>query len=452
MSAEGWLEQGDAHRKAGRLARAEEAYRRAAELEPDTALPWLRLGLVRFRRELIRQAEAPLRRALELEPGSVVATVSLATVLERCRRLPEAEALLAPFVEGRQPPASAAMTWAGLQRRVGRPEAGLEPLRAALRHSPPGPQRGLLLFALADSLDALGRWEPAFDAFRQANLERRFPWDAADHGARVDRLIQSFSAQALASAPRAGVDSSRAVLIVGMPRSGTTLLEQVLSSHGHVAGAGELDTLRRVGLRLSLALGAPKQWFQQPRQVTADLLDQGARIYLDALAVRGGGAARITDKMPDNFLQLGLAAQMLPGCRVIHMRRDPVDAGWSCFRQAFGPGLAWSGSLEDIAAYHKDYQRLMDHWVQVQELPIVELRYEDLVSEPETSVRRVLGFLDLPWEPGCLDFHRSERLVATASHAQVQQPLHRRAVGRAAPYSPWLSALSSGSCACGTVT
>ncbi len=458
MSAERWLAQGDEHRRAGRLRKAQAAYERAAALAPDAALCWLRVGTIRFRRGLILDAELPLRRALALEPGASAAAVCLATVLERSRRLEEAEALLAPFIDVDIPEATVAMSWAGLQRRLERPQDALPVVEAALTAELPADQRALLLFARGDLLDELERWEPAFRSFEAANRCRGFAWDAAAHSARVDRLIRAFDSGALATAARASVGAEDIALIVGVPRSGTTLLEQVLSSHSRVGGAGELDTLRRIGQRLSRAAGAPGAWFHQPRQVDAPLLDQCAEAYRATLVQRAGACERLTDKMPDNLLQLGLAQLMIPGCRVIHMQRDPVDVGWSCFRQAFGPGLAWAGSLEDIASYQSDAARLAAHWRTVLDLPLLELRYEDLVAEPEASVRRVLGFLGLDWEPGCLQFHRSARLVSTASHAQVQRPLHRGAVGRSAPYRAWLGPLySAGTSGCagadsGTVT
>lgn len=441
--AQARLRLGVIHARAGRPLRAVAQLRRATELRPDWAEAWLRLGTATFRAGNILEAERPLRRALELDPGLWPATVSLASVLERSRRLDEARALLVPLARLPAPPPTVAMTWAGLLRRLGEPEVALPVVQASLRTTMPAAERGLLLHALGDLLDDLGRWEEAFAAFEKANRCRGFPWDAAAHSARVGQLIDAFTPSVVASAARAGVDASRAVLIVGMPRSGTTLLEQQLSSHSQLAGAGELDTLRRIGQRVSSALGAPGRWFHQPQAVDQQLLDQCATAYLGVLEQRGGPRLRITDKMPDNFLQLGLADRMLSGCRVIHVLRDPVDTGWSCFRQPFGPGLAWACSVSDIAAYQAEHRRLMAHWRRVLELPLLELRYEDLVSQPESSLRRVLGFLGLDFEPGCLGFHRSERLVTTASHAQVQEPLHGRAVGRAAPYRAWLGPLYS---------
>jgi tetratricopeptide (TPR) repeat protein len=442
--ADARLRLGVIHARAGRPVRAAAQLERATALRPDWAEAWLRLGTSTFRTGRIIEAEQPLRRALELDPGLWPATVSLATVLERSRRLDEARTLLEPLAAQPLPPATVAMTWAGLLRRIGTPEQALPAVQASLRTTMPAPERALLLYALGDLLDDLGRWEQAFEAFSQANAGRGFAWDASAHSARVDQLIAAFSPQAVSRAPRAGVDASGAVLIVGMPRSGTSLLEQQLAGHSQLAGAGELDTLRRIGQRVSAALGAPRQWFHQPLAVDRALLDQCAQAYLQALEHRAGSAPIITDKMPDNFLQLGLADRMLPGCRVIRMVRDPIDSGWSCFRQPFGPGLAWSCSLSDIAAYHRDLERLMAHWLDVLELQVLELRYEDLVARPEHSLSRVLGFLGLELEPGCLAFHRSERLVTTASHAQVQQPLHGRAVGRAQPYRSWLGALIEG--------
>ena len=441
--ADAQLRLGVIHARAGRPQRAIELLERATALQPDWAEAWLRLGTATFRAGRILEAEQPLRQALALDPKLWPAAVSLATVLERSRRLDQAHTLLAPLAAQPLPPATVAMTWASLQRRMGAPERALDVVQASLRTTLPAPERALLQHTLGDLLDDLGRWEEAFTAFDAANRGRGFPWDAAAHSARVDQLIQAFSPQALAAAPRASVDTSQAVLVLGMPRSGTTLLEQLLSSHSQVAGAGELDTLRRVGQRVSAAAGAPGQWFHQPLSVDVELLNTCATAYLGALQQRGGAGSSITDKMPDNFLQLGLAALVLPGCRVIHVQRDFVDTGWSCFRQPFGPGLAWACSLTNIAAYQADHGRIMAHWRRTLGLPMLELSYEDLVGRPEPTLRRALGFLGLDYETACLDFHRSERLVATASHAQVQEPLHGRAIGRAAPYMPWLEPVYS---------
>ncbi len=442
--AEGWLRVGVLHSRAGRTRRAVAAFERATSQAPGWAEAWMRLGTSTFRSGDIRGAEAPLRQALALDPALWPAAVALASVLERSRRYDEATMLLEPLAGQAAPPATVAMTWAGLQRRLKRPASALDCVEASLDVTAPGQERALLLHAYGDLLDDLGRHADAFAAFDAGNRGRGFGWDAATHSQRVDRVLQAFTPRALARSQRAGVDCSRAVLIVGMPRSGTTLLEQILSGHSALAGAGELDTLRRIGQRVSAALGAPRQWFHQPERVDRALLDQCAEAYLGALKQRAGAAPRITDKMPDNHLQLGLASQMLPGCRVIHMVRDPLDTCWSCFRQPFAQGLAWSCRQADIVAYYRDYRRSMGHWGAVLELPVLELAYEDLVSQPEASLGRVLAFLGLEHEPACLEFHRSERLVSTASHAQVQEPLHRQAVGRAAPYRPWLQTIVAG--------
>ncbi len=438
-----WLRLGTLHARAGRRAKAEEAFRQLTRLAPEHAEGWMRLGTTLFRRGQVRQAEEPLRRALALQAGLWPAAVCLATVLERTRRVGEAEALLAPLARGARPPATVAMSWAGLCLRTRRPSQGLGPVLAALEGEPSSPDLALLLHAKGDLHDALGEWEPAFEAHQRANRLRGFRWDPSAHSQRVDTLIEAFAADTVAEAPRATRDGSAAVLVVGMPRSGTSLLEQALSCHAEVAGAGELDTLRRVGQRISVALGAPGQWFHQPLGVDAAVLDQGADAYLQILRQKGGSGRRVSDKMPDNFLQLGLAAQMLPGCRVVWMRRNPLDVGWSCFRQPFGEGLAWSCSLQHVRAYFEDQLRIMAHWRDVLPLPLLELHYEDLVREPEDQLRRVLSFLELDWDPACLSAHRSERLVTTASHAQVQEPLHGRFVGRAAPYRRWLGALEA---------
>ncbi len=167
---------------------------------------------------------------------------------------------LAPLVRG-APPAKVVMTWAGLQLKRGEPERALDAVESSLALTPPSSDRALLLHAQGDLLDALGRWEPAFRAFEAANRQWGYAWDPEAHRDRVDALIRAFSAESLAQAALATVDTSGPVLLVGLPRTGSTLLEQMLAQHCQIGAAGELDTLRRLGLKISEALGAPGQWF-----------------------------------------------------------------------------------------------------------------------------------------------------------------------------------------------
>jgi hypothetical protein len=273
----------------------------------------------------------------------------------------------------------------------------------------------------------------------EANRMKSARFDPVAYHRLVNRLLACFDAGAMSRMPRSGLRDERPVLIVGMPRSGTSLTEQILASHPAVLAGGERSEL---GLLALATAGDGLEYPESVARLSREQLEAMGRHYLDAVGRPGSAARRITDKMWQNFEYLGLAQLMLPGARVIHCVRDPLDCGLSCFFQHFfGSGVAFSYDLGHIGAYMVEYRRIMDHWRSVLSLPMFELRYESLVSEPEATIRRLLAFLDLPWDPACLDFHQSARQVRTASFEQVRRPLYRSSVGRHRPYERWLGPL-----------
>ncbi|MCZ6560540.1 MAG: sulfotransferase, partial [Gammaproteobacteria bacterium] len=228
---------------------------------------------------------------------------------------------------------------------------------------------------------------------------------------------------------------TRPVFILGMPRSGTSLLEQILSGHSQIFAAGELSVIGEIAARRPA-------WLSTSREAV-DLADLGKE-YLDSLPAAARAATVVSDKMPLNFLYLGLIAAILPGARVIHCLRDPRDVAVSCYFQDFSdPALAFSFDLQQTADYYRDYWRLMEYWRERLSLPIIEVYYENLVDDIETQTQRVLEFLGLPMEEACLSFHERKREVKTASHAQVRRPLYRSSVGRYQHYQEQIKSLFS---------
>jgi len=281
-------------------------------------------------------------------------------------------------------------------------------------------------FALGKALDDLDDPEAAIAAFDAANEIRAqlMPFDARAFAADVRRIIHGFSGRL--AAPGGG----RAVFILGMPRSGTTLVEQIVSSHPRVAAGGEMAFWGKAGTR----------WAAGEVPDLAEL----RRANEAALAQVSADAARVTDKNPFNFAWIGLICRALPDATIIHCRRDARDIGLSAYMTLFSSGNGWAARREDLLAMITGYRRLMAHWRSL--LPagqMLEIDYETLVVEPEATARRMIAHCGLDWDPACLAPELNRRPVHTASMHQAREPVHAGSVGKWRRYAPWLGALAA---------
>jgi tetratricopeptide (TPR) repeat protein len=423
---------GNALSELGRVEDAAASYLRAIELQPDFAKAHINLGLVQ--RSLVRpaEAEACARRALAIDDRDAAAWVLLGDLHADAGRFQDAEAAYRRAVE--LDPGSAE-GWAGIanQRRMTAADAPwlAQAERLAAASLPPR-REATLRFAMGKYCDDLQDFDQAFSHYQRANeLTKQFAvsYDREAWSRRVDRRIEAYTAQRLRVARTADRDPARAVFVVGMPRSGTSLTEQILASHPAVFGAGELPFWEQAAVRLDLAL--------PPAELATE--------YLTRLAAAAPAALRVVDKMPANYLHLGLIHEALPNARILHMQRDPLDTCLSIYFQQFRITHAYSHDLGDLAHYYGEYRRIMQHWREV--LPqgvMLEIPYEDLVDDQETWSRRMVEFVGLPWDPACLEFHLAERTVATASQWQVRQKLNRGSVGRWRHYAQFLEPLICG--------
>jgi hypothetical protein len=257
----------------------------------------------------------------------------------------------------------------------------------------------------------------------------------------VDRLVATYAPGWSARLPRTDNADESPVFIVGTPRSGTSLTEQILAWHGGVAAAGELDDIPRALRELAGGPLGTDDFVAPLGSLDRDTLEAIAGRYLEALPGRAPGIVRITDKMPYNFLHLGFIAQLFPRARIVHCRREPLDSCLSCFFQRFSRGNLQTYRLEHLGAYWRQYARLMAHWHAVLDLPILDLDYEALVADIEGQSRLLVAFLGLEWDPRCLRFHESRRIVNTASFDQVREPVYSRSVGRWRHYAAHLGPL-----------
>lgn len=288
-----------------------------------------------------------------------------------------------------------------------------------------------LQFARGKELEDLQRWDEAFAAVTRAGAARRQsrPYDHRASEDLVDTLIDCYDKQFI-DASGAACASDEPIFIVGMPRTGTTLVERILGCHEAVFAAGEL---RQFALAVHARTDGDGGPVLSARQIAASAAFDFRALgesYLESTRPRTGHTPHFTDKMPINFLYLGLIAKALPAARIIHVTRNPMDVCWSNFKQYFGDLYEYSYDLEDTARFILLYHRLMAHWRALLPGRLIELAYEDLVRDPEAEARRLLDSCGLRWQSDCLDFYRSADAVTTASSVQVREPIYTSSLQR----------------------
>lgn len=287
--------------------------------------------------------------------------------------------------------------------------------------------------------------EKAFAAWRRGNSARRREvgaFNRAEFSRRVDRIIDGTDRSAIAKAAGSGVDSKKPVLVVGMPRSGTTLVEQVIAAHPEAHGLGELQDLPiALGLLLNDENGVQieKDWALEVEKKSPGQIKAAAESYISALERRAPGAARAVDKAPMNFLNLGGAAVLMPKASILWCLRDPRDVALSIFSQNFARSQSYATDLGDIAFVYYQHLRLFFHWAEALPSPPLPVRYRSLVHEPEQVMRKMIRHIDLEWSDACLAFHENETTVQTPSRWQVRQPLYQTSLDRWRPFEAHLS-------------
>jgi tetratricopeptide (TPR) repeat protein len=431
---------GNALLQAGDRAGALAALQRCCALAPQSAAAWLDLGRCQLGHGDTEDARLAFERAVVLAPDDARAGVLLADALIFLGQ-PEAAARRLREVLARHPGSGPA--WWGLVNiktlRVAPAEAAeLERLQC----SSDGEGRGIdgiaMGFALGKVLEDAARYEDAWRTLIEANarMRRRLPWDAADFVARIDHMLVAFSAPFARAEPSSL--GAEVIFIVSLPRAGSTLAEQILAAHPDIEGASELSDLGAV-----IQEESQRQRRSFPDWVSdatpSDWTRMGRR-YLERTERWRATRPRCTDKMPNNWLYLGAALAMLPGAHALDCRRDPVETGWSCFKQLFSSGAVFSYDLADIATYWKAYERTLSHWSRLFPKRIFRQDYEALLAQPEIRIRALLDFCGLPFDEACLRFHEATRSVRTASAAQVRQPL-RHDTALAARYGALLDPL-----------
>ena len=442
--AETYLNLGNLLIESDQFEDALECFERAAQHDPTMARARSRLAQEFSQRGKVQRAESLFRQSLGLDPHHVQGWFGLGRTLED---LGEAEGALGCYLNvlSRHPGHAQAM---GQYLALVRDEADTRVLELGER-TMTDPQvddeaRALVGYGLAKYHDRRRDFEQAARAGLAANAGRRAatgPLDRKALTARVDGIISTFTSDFFTEHRRLGLGTDQPVFIVGLPRSGTTLTEQILSAHPLMHGSGELPDLSRLAAR---CVSGDEQPWQAAGRLDEMTSRQRAHEYLKAL--RDGaqkGRLRISDKSPLNFFQLAFAAVLFPNARVIHCQRDARDNALSIWMENFNADQRYSTDFDDLAFFALQYRRLMAHWREHLPLKMLELQYEQTVANLEGQARRLIGFLGVPWDARCLDFHKSERAVQTPSRWQVRQPIYTNSVARWRAYAEWVPALDT---------
>lgn len=401
---------GESFSSLGRRDPALEAFAAAAAASPEDARPHFGRGIVLRNEGAYDLAGESFRRAYELDPRQVEAVI-------QCARIDKAR--------------PDDFTFAELEKHLQRDD--LSALSRATVH-----------LALGKIYEDIGQYDRAFDHFARGNEQRAL---ADDHPPAIDQMavaVQAFEQtcdeEFFATRQSGGPDAELPVFIVGMPRSGTTLIETILACHPQVYGAGELIHVPEIAGGL-LGKQPPQRWAELLDGLTPPVVRQAGESYGAHLQSLAPEALRIVDKLPENFRHLWLISLIFPGARIIHARRDPLDTCLSCYVTDFIYSHNYRNDLDSLGRFYRWYQRLMAHWMRVCPLGFLEVDYEALIADQETTSRRLIEFLDLPWDPACLEFHKSRRSVQTASNVQVGHQLYRSSIGRWRRYEKHLGPL-----------
>ncbi|MEE4304018.1 MAG: sulfotransferase [Wenzhouxiangella sp.] len=465
--------------KRGDLEGARELFRALARRVDDAGI-WLRLAEIDAALGQPDRALHALGRAAAVQPRPWQASARIAELFfelgrpDRSLALLEREAARQPGNERLQ------LLLAQAHEDAGQREAAVEAYQTALRARPGWPaamggllgvardelredwledarrmlaagqldadERAVLGYALGRALERRGDYDGAFDAWRRANeLRRRLSGGLDRKGAQLhaERQIERYNPELLARRPELEQPEQTPVFIVGMPRSGTTLLERMLGTHPEAAGYGELPVIGQIARALEQSR---PEWPGHPQSITevypVELLQDMVYRFFEEIRRRGSGEPRfVIDKAPLNFFQAGLISQLFPQARIIVCERDPRDVCLSIFSENFAADQAFSTDLDDLVFFYRRYRGLVEHWKRALPDRVRSVSYETLVDSPEATLRPLLEWIGMPWDDACLDFHTRTGDVATPSRWQVRQPIYRSSIGRWRNFRPHIAPL-----------
>jgi tetratricopeptide (TPR) repeat protein len=438
------IDRGRALKEQSRFEAAIGCFRSAIEMEPGNVRAHFQLGSTLSPAALTFEAIDAFQRTLELRPRHPGALLGLGHVLKTVGRQEEAVGAYRECIRLR--PDSGPTYWSLANLKTYRlSDEDIQEMQARVDAGDLNEESEVnFLFALAKATEDRGEFDRAWQYYRDGNAKRRAAeyYDPVSAEVTHDRVIEVFGREFLAERSGQGNDDPAPIFVVGLPRSGSTLIEQILASHSQVEGTSELPYVMHASGSLNLNRADGVNYPEAVRELGPAHTKSLGQEYLRAAQMhRTEGKPRFIDKMPNNFPAVGFIHLILPNAKIIDARRHPLDSCLSCFRQLFGRGQAFVYDLTDIGEYFLEYQRLMDHWHEVLPGRVLTVQYEDMVTDFENQVRRLLEYCELPWEDACINFYETERPVRTASSEQVRQPIYSESINRWRNYEKYLGEL-----------
>jgi tetratricopeptide (TPR) repeat protein len=426
-----WRGLGQALAALGRLEEADAAARRLIKIEPENPQNWITSASVSTR--LLRQEEAleAYEQAARLQPEEVRLRMSIGHIYKTLGRRNESEAAYKAALA--MDPAMADAYWSLADlKNYAFSDAEIAAMQYLLTNGQAERSNAApLYFALGKAFEQREQYVDAFAYYARGNALRRLdaPFDIERFERRTARIRSFFDKEFFADRAGGGDPSIAPIFIVGLPRSGSTLVEQILASHSRVEGTMELPNIISITHQFDDMVASRDGYPETVGTAPVGLLTALGSRYLEEIAPLRRGSERFTDKLPNNFSHVGLIHAILPGATIIDARRHPMDCCFSTFKQHFAEGQTFSYDLADLGRYYRCYLSLMDHWDVVLPGKVLHLQYEELVRDPETAIRRLLDHCRLPFEASCLAFHQTRRPVRTASAEQVRRPIYTSGVG-----------------------
>lgn len=446
--AQAWMMLGMLLHQSDRPEEAIACYQRAAETDPDDPSIWSGLGADYAQIGDMEKSAAAYARSVALQPSPGI-HMSYAHALKALGR--QADALREYRAAIAQKPDFGEVYWSMANLKVFRFEpAEVAAMEEHVKRADLTPSADVhFRFALAKACEDAGDYDRAWELYHSGNQRQRphVSYDPAGFELRHQQIAEVFNREFLEEHAAEGYESDAPIFIVGLPRSGSTLVEQILASHSQVEGTLELSTLGEIAVSVARYRRDRVEYPEAVRDLRdRDLRAYGKEYIERTRTFRTTGKPRFTDKLPNNFSHIGFAHLILPNAKIINARRHPLDSILGSYKQLFGKGQNFTYDMDELVMYYKQYHELMKHWHQVLPGKVLDVHYEETVGDLEAQVRRILAHCGLPFEEACLRFHETNRAVRTASSEQVRQPLYRRALGTWRRYekhlSPWQEELA----------